>query len=363
VTDVLLQQDLPAPVRRDLEMIRNSSGTVLNLLNDLLDLSRIEQGKLELEINPFDLREMVRMLVRPFELQAAGKGLLFELSVDPDVPEMVNCDSDRIGQVLKNILSNAVKFTEQGAIRVGVHLDKETAHLSRLGFSVSDTGIGIPEGKQDYLFQSFTQLDPSYSKKFAGAGLGLAISKRLVELMGGTITIRSTPGTGSTFSFTVVFEKAEAMEPATPLHQLDLADHPPLSILLAEDNPVNRMFLKRALVAAGHHVAEAENGRETLELAGGNRFDLILMDIQMPEMDGIEALRRIRSGDHGPSDIPIIALTAYAMKGDREKFLAEGMNGYVTKPVDFSDLAQEIMDILGTRDEGRNQDEGIAGSA
>jgi signal transduction histidine kinase/ActR/RegA family two-component response regulator len=346
MTDVLLQQDLSDPVRKDLEMVRGSSGTVLTLLNDLLDLSRIEQGKLELEIQPFEIRGMVSTLVRPFELQAAEKGLFLELSVDSDVPEQVICDPDRIGQVLKNIVSNAVKFTEEGSIRVGVHRDKETTHFTRLLFSVSDSGIGIPEEKQDILFQSFTQLDPSYSKKFAGAGLGLAISKRLVELMGGRITIRSTPGKGSTFYFTVVYEKGESRKTVEPVHAHDLSDHPSLSILLAEDNPVNRLFLKRALVAAGHHVVEAVNGRDVLEVVGQHPFDLVLMDIQMPEMDGIEAMQRIRSGGHGRSDIPIIALTAYAMKGDREKFLAEGMDGYVTKPVAFGELAQAILEIM-----------------
>jgi PAS domain S-box-containing protein len=348
MTDVLLQRELPESVRIDLEIIRDSAGTVLSLLNDLLDLSRIEQGKLELSPQVFDLREMVGPLSRPFEVQAKGKGLDFELVVNDDVPEWVVCDPDRLGQVLKNLLSNAVKFTEQGAIRVNIGLDRESP--SSLGFSISDTGIGIPEEKQGRLFQSFTQLDPSYSKKFAGVGLGLAISKRLVELMGGEITVRSAPGKGSVFSFTVRFEQADSETSWVPRQELALEDLPPLSIMLAEDNVVNRMFLRRALTQAGHQVVEVEDGRQAMEKAGEQRFDLILMDIQMPEMDGLESMRRIREGEAGEENraIPVIALTAYAMKGDRERFLAEGMNGYVSKPVDFGELALAMREVIGS---------------
>jgi PAS domain S-box-containing protein len=347
ITDILLQQNLPTIVSKDLELIRASSSTVLTLLNDLLDLSRIEQGKLKLEISPFDIRSIVNALVRPYEIQAAEKGIFFDVSVDQDVPEFFNCDSDRIGQVLKNLLMNALKFTEAGSITLRVHLDKETAHLARLRFSVTDTGIGIPEEKQTQLFQAFTQLDPSYSKKFAGAGLGLAISKKLVELMGGEFAVESVPGQGSTFSFTVSFEKAEYDGLSEQRQKATLSDLPPLSILLAEDNSVNRLFLRRALNNAGHKVVEAGNGLEVLEKITGDSIELILMDIQMPEMDGVEAARRIRSGGYGKPDIPIIALTAYAMKGDREKFMAGGMDGYVTKPVDFGELARTIAEVIG----------------
>jgi signal transduction histidine kinase len=347
MTDVLLQEDLPDEVRSDLEMVRNSSGTVLTLLNDLLDLSRIEQGKLELEIYPFNLKTMIGVLVRPFEVQTRGKGIAFSVSVDDDVPDYVNCDPDRIGQVLKNLLSNAVKFTDAGEIWLTAELEKETEHLARLRFTVTDTGIGIPVEKQGQLFQSFTQLDPTYSKKFAGAGLGLAISKRLVEIMGGEVSFHSEPGRGSTFSFTVGFEKAEPEEALEQQPAVKLGGLPPLSILLAEDNPVNRLFLGRALTTAGHAVIEAENGAEALEKIRTNRVDLVLMDIQMPEVDGVEAARRIRAGGFGRPDVPIIALTAYAMKGDKEKFLDNGMDGYVTKPVDFGELAGTIAEVCG----------------
>ncbi|MFP4317284.1 MAG: response regulator, partial [Desulfovibrionales bacterium] len=261
-------------------------------------------------------------------------------------PELVACDPDRLGQVLKNLLSNALKFTERGTIRLHVEPEDTTDQRNLLRFTVIDTGMGFPSEKIDAIFQSFIQLDPSYSKKFPGAGLGLAISKKLVGLMGGEISATSDPGKGATFTFTVAYETVESRDSVATTPLPTISDFSPLSILLVEDNAVNRMVLRRALTAAGHGVEEAENGRQALEKLSGKNFDLVLMDIQMPEMDGTEAARRIRAGECGSPDVPIIALTAYAMKGDREKFLENGMDGYVTKPVDFTKLAQEIGNSL-----------------
>ncbi|MFP4517117.1 MAG: response regulator [Desulfovibrionales bacterium] len=346
MTDLLLEQDLSDAVCNDLELIRSSAGTVLFLLNDLLDLSRIDQGTISLSSRPFRIKEMVKRHVRLFQAQATGKGIDFHLSLDPDVPELVACDPDRLGQVLKNLLSNALKFTERGTIRLHVEPEDTTDQRNLLRFTVIDTGMGFPSEKIDAIFQSFIQLDPSYSKKFPGAGLGLAISKKLVGLMGGEISATSDPGKGATFTFTVAYETVESRDSVATTPLPTISDFSPLSILLVEDNAVNRMVLRRALTAAGHGVEEAENGRQALEKLSGKNFDLVLMDIQMPEMDGIEATRRIRSGECGSQDVPVIALTAYAMKGDREKFLENGMDGYVTKPVDFTKLAQEIGNSL-----------------
>jgi CheY-like chemotaxis protein len=244
------------------------------------------------------------------------------------------------------LISNAIKFTEQGFVRVHIQAEENDEDTLRLNFTVADSGMGIPRDKQKDVFSAFTQLDPSYSKKFAGMGLGLAISKSLVEGMGGEISVESTKGKGSTFRFYVtcgiVTEEQESTVPSITLHYLR-----PMTILIVEDNEVNRLFLRRALVTAGHKVGEAENGRHALAKLDDSHFDLVLMDIQMPEMDGVEATRRIRSGNHGRADIPIIALTAYAMKGDREKFLVEGMDGYMTKPVDFGELAKTIAEVSG----------------
>jgi PAS domain S-box-containing protein len=347
ITEVLLQHDRSDPVREDLEMIRSSAASVLALINDLLDLSRIERGEIEFINKSCNIRYLIDKLVQQYAMQAREKHIAFEHSVNPEVPEQVLCDPDRLGQVLKNLLFNAIKFTARGSVRLYVQAEEQLGQsdqLTRLSFTVSDTGIGMPKAKINQIFQRFTQLDHSYSKRFAGAGLGLAISKQLVELMGGEISVESEEGKGSTFVFSLELEKVNPI-PKEQLPEITLADLPPRTVLLAEDNSVNRLFLKRALTSAGHIVDEAENGIVALEKLQGKRFDFVLMDIQMPEMDGIEATRRIRSGKHGRPDIPIIALTAYAMKGDREKFLEGGMDGYVTKPVDFGELSRVIAEV------------------
>jgi two-component system, sensor histidine kinase len=344
MTEILLHQELPEKAQDDLEMIRSSAESVMTLINDLFDLSRISQGRLEFRPIEFDVRAMIKNAIDPFEFQARSKDLDFILSIDESVPSQILCDKDRLAQVLKNLVSNAIKFTEQGFVRVHVKAEKNDEDTLRLNFTVADSGMGIPKNKQKDVFNAFTQLDPSYSKKFAGMGLGLAISKSLVEGMGGEISVESTKGHGSTFRFYVtcgiVTEEQEPTAPSITLHDL-----PPMTILIAEDNAVNRLFLRRSLVTSGHRVGEAENGRHALKKLKDTHFDLVLMDVQMPEMDGVEATRRIRSGKHGRADIPIIALTAYAMKGDREKFLEGGMDGYVTKPVDFGELARTIAEV------------------
>jgi CheY-like chemotaxis protein/two-component sensor histidine kinase len=347
LTELLLKQELSESLREDLNMIHSSARSVLTLVNDLLDLSRIEKGTFELSITHCFIIEYLESLVRPYEVQANEKQISFELFVGTNVPEQVLCDQDRLGQVLKNLLFNAIKFTEAGTVRLEVNTEEQSGQPPLLRFTVSDTGIGIPEDKIGALFQQFTQLDPSYSKRYAGAGLGLAISKNLVELMGGAISVESEKGKGSTFEFTVAFQKAESglcekLQPSLNLHDL-----PRLSILVAEDNPVNRLFMKRALTGAGHRVKEAADGFQALEETAAGGVDLLLMDIQMPGMDGLEATRKIRSGSCGKPDIPIIALTAYAMRGDREKFMSAGMDGYVTKPVDFGELARVIAEVCG----------------
>jgi signal transduction histidine kinase/CheY-like chemotaxis protein len=320
LTEILLHQELPAKVQGDLEMIRSSAESIMTLIDDLFDLSLISQGKLEFHPEEFDLRSMVQDAVSPFEFQARSKDLDFTISIDESVPSQILCDKDRLGQVLKNLVSNAIKFTEQGFIRVHVKAEKNDEDSLSLHFTVNDSGMGIPKGNQNEIFSAFTQLDPSYSKKFAGMGLGLAISKNLVEGMGGKISVDSTKGKGATFRFYVTCGiVTEEQEPADP--SITLKELPPMTILVTEDNAVNRLFLRRALVTAGHKVGEAENCRHAITKLKDSHYDLILMDIQMPVMDGVEATKRIRSGKHGRADIPIIALTAYAMKGDREKFL------------------------------------------
>jgi PAS domain S-box-containing protein len=346
LTEILLHQELPSKVEADVKMIRSSADSVLTLLNDLFDLSRISQGKFDFHPTEFDLPLMIDKALGPFRYQAMAKDLDLIVFIDESVPSQILCDKDRFGQVIKNLVSNAIKFTDHGFVKVEVNSKRMDDETITLFVSVSDSGRGIPKSKQKDVFNAFMQLDSSYSKKFAGMGLGLAISKNLVEGMGGEITVESTEGEGATFSFFITCGWV-SQEQMTEISEITISVLPPMIILLVEDNPVNRLFLRRALIQAGHSIVEAENGREALENLSTHPIDLILMDIQMPEMDGIEATRQIRAGVGGKPVIPIIALTAYAMKGDRERFLDNGMDGYVTKPVDFGELARTIAEVTG----------------
>jgi PAS domain S-box-containing protein len=355
ITDLMLSRRPSGEARQELEMIRDATESLTRLTNDLLDLSRIEFGKMELVLEDFDLHEILKRMRETFDVLARGKGVGVSLSIGDGVERYVHGDEGKLAQVIKNLVSNAVKFTEQGEVSI----EAEVAQQGRIRFTVSDTGIGIPKERIGDLFQTFLQLDPSVSKRYGGVGLGLVISKKLVEMMGGSIAVKSAPGEGTVFTFTV--DLAPAGKKATSAMadlswQELLSVLPPLSILLAEDNGVNRLFLTKSLTLAGHKVSGVRNGLEALEALATGKFDLVLMDIQMPEMDGIEAARIIRSGAAAGCDpsIPIIALTAYAMKGDRERFLEEGMDGYVSKPVDFSILAREISRVLQERQQSVN---------
>jgi PAS domain S-box-containing protein len=338
LTEVALERGMPGENRSDLTMIRESAHSLLHIVNDILDLSRIEARRMELAPRNFNLFLLLRRMVDRFRIQAREKGLRLIFRYRRGVPRMIHADPDRIEQIVSNLLSNAIKFTDHGSVVVSVQKASATTNFADLRISVADTGSGIPDSLQSRLFKSFSQLDPSYSKRHRGAGLGLAISRQLAEMMGGTIELRSVDGHGSVFTFSARFFKGrpEAILPAASA----AAAPKPRRILLAEDNPVNRVFLRRFLERSGHEVRVVGDGREALKALGENSFDLVLMDIQMPEMDGLETTRVIRSGQAQGIDgtIPIVALTAYAMKGDREKFLDAGMNGYVTKPVDFEEL-------------------------
>jgi PAS domain S-box-containing protein len=354
IIEMDMQRELPPEIRDDLQMIRSSASALINIINDLLDLSRIEARKLRLNPMDFDLRRKMLEVVRSYKPQAFSRGLALDLVIAPGVPQVVHGDPDRLAQVLKNLIGNALKFTERGGVTVTVDTaDGEPDALAdklMLAFTVADTGIGIPPERQNDLFQSFSQLEPTLSKKHGGAGLGLVISKQIVEMMGGSIRLTSTPGEGTVLSFTALFAQpvGERRSGIRKQGAQMISEFRPLRILLAEDNQVNRVFMTRFLTNAGHTVVPAENGKEVMELLPREHFDLILMDIQMPEMDGLETTRRIRSsdGETFDRDVPIIALTAYAMKGDRERFLEAGMNDYVTKPVNFEHLARSIATAL-----------------
>ena len=296
----------------------------------------IESGKLELEHTSFSISELleaVRSLMTP---QAIERGLDLTLELDESLPPILKGDPTRLRQVLINLVGNGLKFTNRGGVRVSASHRQEQDGRIRLRFEVRDTGIGIPKEKQAELFKPFVQADSSTTRRYGGSGLGLAISKRLVEAMGGTLGVDSLPGVGSRFWFEVVLETgdAAAAEPA----ELDPATVPPRRILLVEDVELNRRLLQMMLSAHGHEVIFATNGAEAVELVARERFDVVLMDVQMPVMDGVEATRQIRQMAGPAREVPIIGLTANVLASEQERYLAAGMNACLTKPIDWAQL-------------------------
>ena len=343
LTGLLMETNLTVEQHEYLEMIRSSGNSLLSVINDILDFSKIDSGKMELESRPFNLKACIEdslNLVRPI---ASEKSLDLTYTIAESTPLAVIGDPTRLQQVLTNLLSNAVKFTDQGAISVLVSSKKLNDTSYEICFSVKDTGIGIPEDKMSRLFQSFTQIDSSTTRKYGGTGLGLAITKKLVEMMGGMIRAESELGKGSTFYFTILADatvitpvsgKAEAQQES--YNGVD-RNHV-LRILLAEDNPVNQIVMLKMLNKLGYHADVAANGIEVIHSMELRPYDLILMDVQMPEMDGFEAAREIRKRWTSEDQPKIIAITAYALKGDREKCLAAGMDDYISKPVKLEEL-------------------------
>lgn len=353
MTELTLATELTPKQRDFLEMVRHSADALLEILNDVLDYAKIETGKLELADLPFDLPATVQDAIRVFTPLAEKKGIKLSWFVDKDVPQNLMGDAGRLRQILVNLVGNAVKFTDMGMVRVETTLAPDQTFAPgepvRLRFSVQDTGIGIPQDKLGAIFDSFTQADGSTSRRYQGTGLGLAIFKHLVELMGGEVAVRSEEGRGSAFTFTLPLLPAETDRENAPEAAVEATVLPPLHILLAEDNPVNQIFISELLEQQGHTVITAHTGRRAIKALKEREVDVVLMDIQMPEMDGIEATRIIRQSGNGNSkrDVPIIALTAHALKGDRERFLKAGMNDYLAKPVGLDELLTTLARVLG----------------
>jgi PAS domain S-box-containing protein len=353
MTDLLLKTGLDAEQRDFALTVRSSSESLLAVINDVLDFSKIEAGKLELESIDFDLASVVTGAVNLLKAQAQSKQVELAANLRNGVPRRLRGDPNRLRQVLINLLGNAVKFTERGQVALTVSRSgREASGEVELTFEVRDTGIGIEPASQASIFEAFNQADGSMSRRYGGTGLGLAICRRLVSLMGGTISVESTPGQGSRFSFGALFldaaESAESplplqadlpkMQPATTQAAAPIPDgRPPCAgsavrILLAEDNPINQRVAIGLLRNLGYTAEVAGDGRQVLETLKQNSFDLIFMDCQMPELDGYETTRHIRKT---PSDSAprIVAMTAHALPGEREKCLAAGMDDYMTKPV------------------------------
>jgi len=346
--DLLLDTPLTPDQLDFANTIKVSADALLSIINDILDFSKIEAGKMTFEKVPFDLRETVKHSVELLAPRARDKGLALNCSIPPNVQTQLVGDPSRLRQILLNLLSNAVKFTEQGEVSLEIKQLDETSEDVGLSFSVRDTGIGISEENQKKLFQSFNQADASTTRRFGGTGLGLAICRKLVELMSGSLTLTSNPGQGSTFSFTLRYARQNSPAPSAPkpaatvIGPSEIASG--LRILLAEDNPVNQMVGVKQLKKLGCLVDVVKNGLEAVEAWQKGKYQAILMDCEMPEMDGYETARKIRELETAQNLFPvrIIAMTAHAMQGDRERCLAAGMNDYVARPVDAKALKEAL---------------------
>jgi signal transduction histidine kinase/DNA-binding NarL/FixJ family response regulator len=363
MTDLVLDSELTGEQRDNMATVRTSADTLLSILNDILDFSKIESRKLELEAVPFSIRTLVAHMRKPLALRAAQKGLEFRCDVAPEVPAGVVGDPTRILQVLTNLIGNALKFTERGHVLVTVREIARAEGSTKLQFSVADTGIGIAPGKQEAIFDAFSQADGSTTRRFGGTGLGLTISATLVHLMGGRLWVESEPGAGSTFHFTVALDVADVPAEQTadalplplpvPIDRHDrnrtagakspggpvalIPNSQRARILLVEDNVVNQRVASGLLTRRGHRVTIVEDGLQALALIDREPFDLVLMDLQMPIMGGLDATVAIRerereraTGQH----VRIVAMTAHAMSTDRDRCLAAGMDGYLSKPID-----------------------------
>ena len=331
--------------RDQLELAKSAAMSLTAILNDILDLSRVEAGKLKIDSVPFNLREMLHDVLRIFEQAVKEKGLRLTIDVAPDCPQNVLGDPVRLRQVLINLVGNAVKFTLQGAVGVAVSAPAP----GMLCLEVRDTGIGIPKDKLEAIFEAFTQADGSHTRRFGGSGLGLTITKRLVTLMGGQITAQSEPGTGSRFSVVLPLEAAPADERNLALRDtVPLSTLPKLHVLVAEDNLVNQKVAAGILKRKGWTVTVASTGRQAHQAFLANHFDLILMDVQMPELDGLESSTLIRQEEQLRSlaRTPIIAVTAHASSAQHEQCIAHGMDAVVTKPIDITALFETIHRVV-----------------
>jgi signal transduction histidine kinase/CheY-like chemotaxis protein/HPt (histidine-containing phosphotransfer) domain-containing protein len=357
MSDLLLSTTLSGEQREYVQIVRSCADSLLTLLNDILDFSKIEASKLDLDKKPFSIRKVLSTALSLFTVYLKEKKISQQVTIAPELPEVVVGDAGRLRQVLVNLIGNAVKFTEQGGITVKAYIEEERDNTCIVRFDITDTGIGIPEQFREKIFSPFTQVENSQTKQTSGTGLGLSISNKLVEMMGGTLSVRSAIGKGSTFTFSATFlratagaSEAAATSAGVPPEGSELKTAEPLAILIVEDNNVNSLVAAHLLKKIGHTPAVAMSGREALRMLSEQRFDLVLMDVQMPEMDGYEITQAIRNGRAGDRNrtIPIIAQTASALKGDRERCFAAGMNEYLIKPVYIHDLSSTINRVRAT---------------
>ncbi len=347
MTELVLDGPLSTSQRQSLDTVRSAAGSLLGMINDLLDFSKIEAGKLELVPDDFQLRELLGDTMRALAVQAHRKGLELICDVHADVPDRLIGDSNRLRQVLVNIVGNAIKFTEAGevALDVSVAASPHDDGGIVVRFSVRDTGIGIPKERQKAIFRAYEQEDASTTRRYGGTGLGLTIAARLIALLGGEITVDSAPGRGSTFTFTAALRiQPDRVEQATPaVAAAPVRPRAPaglrLRILVAEDNALNQQLMQHLLSKRGHEVYVAATGTEALARLDELEPDLLLLDLHMPEMDGFQVIEAIRARERSSGGhLPVIAVTARAQEVDRERCLASGVDDFISKPIAADDL-------------------------
>lgn len=350
MTGLLLDTDLDKEQVEYAEIVRNSANALLNIINDILDFSKIDAGKLDLEILNFDLRTTIEDLNDPLAIRAHKKNLDYVSIIDLDVPLLLQGDPSRLRQIINNLVGNAIKFTSKGEIVTRVSYQSEQNNKVTLRFEVKDTGISIPEERQGEIFESFTQADATTTRKFGGTGLGLTISKKLTKMMGGSIGVNSTEGRGSTFWFTVVFEKQSQQESLPKINMVDIKDK---NILIVDDNATNRKWLSILLKNWGCRSSEATSAKQALELLKEGilqkaPYDIALLDMQLPEIDG-EILGRTIKKKELLKDTSLVILTSLGTRGDAVRFQKSGFDGYLTKPVKQSHLYDCILTILNSK--------------
>ncbi len=353
MTEILEQSDMTEEQRKNLEIIRISGENLLSIINDILDFSKIEAGQIEIEKLPFDLYQQLNTVYNLLKFKAENKGIYLKTETEENVPRYIVSDSLRINQILINLTNNAIKFTEKGGVTIRVKTVGKNGSKHVIKFEVIDTGIGIPKEKQENIFKEFTQADISTTRKYGGTGLGLAISKKLSKMLGGEIGVESTPGEGSVFWFTIEAEVSKPVEDTRQNSQKEISyDFTKFRVLLAEDNTINQKVGKMVLKSLGIDADIAENGKITVKMQLKNNYDVILMDVHMPEMDGLEATRELRKHyekDKAGKEPVIVAVTANAFKEDRERCFAAGMDYYLSKPFKSKDLKELFGDILSKK--------------
>jgi PAS domain S-box-containing protein len=349
LANILMDKNLSNEDRESVRAINHSAKNLIRIINDILDFSKIESGNVEIRQTSFDLEQVLDGVSQTLRLVALNKNIELRTLVDSNVPKELLGDPIRLRQILLNLESNAIKFTEQGHVETHVKLKHKSDEECILIFEVKDTGIGIPESKLQTIFRSFTQASDDTSRKYGGTGLGLTIAKELIELQSGTIDVHSIQGHGSTFVFTLKFELGKGLEPKAKLEERNysLDELSGYKFLMAEDNPMNQLLAKKVFAKWNCKIDFADNGQIAIDKLNVNDYDLILMDLQMPELDGYQTTKYIRNEMRQPkSEIPIIAITAHALSGESARCISIGMNDYISKPFDQLDLFEKILTIV-----------------